>query len=1088
MLCLRMSARRQRVVPAPPAVAVWAIAKHRNSWPASSDACSCGRAVAKIMKAAVQISIVLWLLGGTLQAAGPIFSTILAGSGQEYATSVASDAQGNVYVVGLTYSSDFPVTTGAFQTKFGGTCDAFIAKVGPGGNVIWSTYLGGILDDWATGVALDSSGNVLVTGWTRSANFPLVNPIQSVLDNGASDDFDAFVAKFTPDGSKLLYSTFLGGAADDGAVGIAVDPLGNTYVAVSSNSVAGFPGIQNAPDQGGIVVAKVAPQGTLAYSYFHPNGIPGGIALDATGAIYVTGSNSPLNPSTATQTFGPLGSGYAIAFKISPDGSKKIYETALGGSVQAGGAAIAVDTAGEAYVAGSTSSVDFPLVKPLQSSLGARPLWKSSDGGTTWMPVDNLPFALPQMLVTDPTTSNTLYEATGDLGIFKSVDGGVTWTPANTGIASTNVQALAIDPVHPQTLYAATNGASSTAVYKTTDGASSWTLIDSPVPTIAQLAVDAQNPNIVWEIGTSLRKTTDAGVTWNAVTFPGSVQSMVLDPRASGHLFAISNMTFCGFICNDNQNPSVYRSVDGGVDWVQISSSVTPNPPLIVDGSTNPSTVYDGVSFRSADGGVTWSPINPPPGLGVGGGSYTMAVDPSGTLYVAVLGQRNYVSHNQGQTWTTIDSFIPPFTYEAQGPGVISILAAGATGTLYAATDQIATSGFITKLSADGSSIVYSTYLRGHASMESYADYAAEPGIFLTQNWISAIALDAAGNATVAGGTRAIDFPTTMPAQASSAGLADAFAATVSADGSKVNYSTYFGGSGDDGALGATVDSQDDVIFAGQTWSSNFPNAGGLQLPFSYGNAFVVKVAPPGPPVITSVFNGASFLPGIEAGSWTMIQGTNLSNTYPGRTWRGDEIVNGNLPTSLDGVSVSIDGKPAFVYYISPTQINVQAPSDSAVGAVNVVVTNNGAVSATGTAQLRAFAPAFFMYSGTNYAIASLLPGYALLGNPSVISGTAAAKPGDTVTLWGTGFGATNPPVLAGTTVAGAPAVVTAPTVTVGGVAVQVISTVLADGSAGLYQVTIQLPATVPTGAVVVQASVGGLQTQAGVLLFVGKS
>src|SRR5579863_4625434 len=134
----------------------------------------------------IQIAIFLSLFAATLHAAGPIFSTILAGGGQEYATSVASDAQGNVYVAGLTYSPDFPVTTGAFQTKFGGTCDAFVAKVGPGGNVIWSTYLGGILDDWATGVALDSAGNVLVAGWTRSANFPLANALQSTLDNGAS--------------------------------------------------------------------------------------------------------------------------------------------------------------------------------------------------------------------------------------------------------------------------------------------------------------------------------------------------------------------------------------------------------------------------------------------------------------------------------------------------------------------------------------------------------------------------------------------------------------------------------------------------------------------------------------------------------------------------------------------------------------------------------------------------------------------------------------------------------------------------------------------------------------------------------------
>ena len=92
-----------------------------------------------------------------------------------------------------------------------------------------------------------------------------------------------------------------------------------------------------------------------------------------------------------------------------------------------------------------------------------------------------------------------------------------------------------------------------------------------------------------------------------------------------------------------------------------------------------------------------------------------------------------------------------------------------------------------------------------------------------------------------------------------------------------------------------------------------------------------------------------------------MIRGTNLANTNPGRIWRNDEVPNGKLPAELDGVSVTINGKAAFVYYISPMQINVQAPSDTAVGPVNVVVTNNGAVSAAATAQLQAAAPAFFL-------------------------------------------------------------------------------------------------------------------------------
>src|SRR4051794_8544416 len=242
------------------------------------------------------------------------------------------------------------------------------------------------------------------------------------------------------------------------------------------------------------------------------------------------------------------------------------------------------------------------------------------------------------------------------------------------------------------------------------------------------------------------------------------------------------------------------------------------------------------------------------------------------------------------------------------------------------------------------------------------------------------------------------------------------------------------------------------------------------------------------PVSVTAVTNGASFQPGIAAGSWVTIQGANLANTNPGRIWRGDEIVNGNLPTSLDGVSVMINNKPAYVYYVSPTQINVQAPSDGSVGPVTVVVTNNGSITPGGTAQMQTFAPAFFQYSGTTYAIATRNPDNALIANPSAIPGTVAAKPNDVLILWGTGFGPTNPAVPAGTVVTGAPAVVTPPTITLNNsISAPVIGAALSPGSAGLYQIAIQLPGNTPTGDVTIQASVGGFQSPATIRIFVSQ-
>jgi uncharacterized protein (TIGR03437 family) len=150
-----------------------------------------------------------------------------------------------------------------------------------------------------------------------------------------------------------------------------------------------------------------------------------------------------------------------------------------------------------------------------------------------------------------------------------------------------------------------------------------------------------------------------------------------------------------------------------------------------------------------------------------------------------------------------------------------------------------------------------------------------------------------------------------------------------------------------------------------------------------------------------------------------------------------------------------------------------------------VVVTNNGLASAPANAQLQALAPAFFQYPGTSYVTASRLPDYAPVGDPAAVPGTVAAKPGDLVVLWGTGFGATNPSVPAGTAVSGAPVAVTAPTVMVGGVAAEVVSAVLTAGSAGLYQVTIRIPPSIPAGPAAVQASVGGVRTADGVTLFI---
>jgi uncharacterized protein (TIGR03437 family) len=232
------------------------------------------------------------------------------------------------------------------------------------------------------------------------------------------------------------------------------------------------------------------------------------------------------------------------------------------------------------------------------------------------------------------------------------------------------------------------------------------------------------------------------------------------------------------------------------------------------------------------------------------------------------------------------------------------------------------------------------------------------------------------------------------------------------------------------------------------------------------------------------VVNGASFKPGITQGSWISILGTNLATNT--RIWdSAKEIVNGKLPASLDGTSVTINGKPAPVYFISPTQLNVQAPSDDNLGNINLVVTTSAGQSDPITAVLQQFTPAFFLFDPQNRKyLAAVASDGASLG-PAGLFGAAVttrpAKPGEVILLFGTGFGATTPSVPTGEVFNGAAQLTNPVTLTIGGVQAEVLFAGLS--AAGLYQFNVTVPATVANGDQAVVASIGGVQTQDGAFL-----
>jgi uncharacterized protein (TIGR03437 family) len=231
------------------------------------------------------------------------------------------------------------------------------------------------------------------------------------------------------------------------------------------------------------------------------------------------------------------------------------------------------------------------------------------------------------------------------------------------------------------------------------------------------------------------------------------------------------------------------------------------------------------------------------------------------------------------------------------------------------------------------------------------------------------------------------------------------------------------------------------------------------------------------------VVNGASFQPGIVANSWVTIQGAGLA---PKTNDWSNSIVKGALPTSLDGVSVTMGGKAAYIYYITPGQLNVLAP-DVTPGPVSVVVTTPSGSSTAFTATASLFGPAFFLWPA-NQAVATRQD-FSLAVKAGTFAGasTAAAKPGDVVILWATGFGPTNPAAPAGVAVPGDKAYSTAsmPTVTIGNAPAVVYGAALAPGSVGLYQIAIQVPPSLADGDWPVQATIGGVTSPAGAVLTV---
>jgi hypothetical protein len=497
-----------------------------------------------------------------------VYSTYLGGSGSEGGAGIAVDAAGNAYVTGGATSTNFPTTTGAFQTTFASTAsynaDAFVTKLDTTGSaLVYSTYLGGSDYDGGTGIAVDAAGNAYVTGGTISTNFPTTaGAFQRALASTFSFVADAFVTKLNPTGSALVYSTYLGGGSSEIGSGIAVDAGGNAYVTGQTESFD-FPTTPGAfqpvaPNSlyDAFVTKFDATGSALVYSTRlggSSNDVGYGIAVDADGNAYVTGGTFSDDFPATPGAFQALHVGGWDAFvtKLHPTGSLLLYSTYLGGSggsPEHGGGldlgqGIAVDTARNAYVTGQTISSNFPTtVGAFQTALsGGRDAFVAKI-------VDVVP--LPAPTQTSSGTTRSEESAATEIG-FWSTYGAETGTFSGDSIVASNV-------------------ATSTAMFSFTGTAVSWIGVKCNVCGIAAVSIDAGAPVTVNTAGPSA---------------PGGLTS---EPVFSASGLAAASHTIFITVTGTSRSDGSYVAVDafdvtaGSATSPLMPSVVLPSPPVVV--------------------------------------------------------------------------------------------------------------------------------------------------------------------------------------------------------------------------------------------------------------------------------------------------------------------------------------------------------------------------------------------------------------------------------------------------------------------------------------------------------------------------
>jgi hypothetical protein len=586
------------------------------------------------------------------------------------AVSIAVDRGGSAYVTGRTTGIDFPITPGAFKTTRSNdailvgeidpvlqvVADVFITKVNPTGTaLVYSTYLGGRGEDSSSGVAVDDAGSAYVVGTTEARDFPTFNALQANMNSTR----DAFVTKLSPDGGRLLYSTYLGGCGRDEGNAISLDESGSAYVAGTTLS-------SDLPTTAGVFQPATADVNLFKSTNGGISWIASNVGIPSDASISQVVID-PANPSNL----------YASAFNV------VFNSTDSGRTWDDPSNHTDADTSVR-----PTKVLAFDPKKPstiyaVRQFFFQAHLLKSLNGGRTWEVANsNFPLPVPLQdifsLTIDPANTSTWYAFISQ-GLFKTTDG-VNWTKRDKGLfdEASFLYSLAIAPGNSARLLASVGA----KLFKSNNGGKKWDTTSLGDAFVLSVTFDSTTPSTAYASGAGLFKSTDSGDSWMEIeTDLPDIGSIVIDPTNPSVLYTT---TLTG----------IFKSTDGGRHWSAIHNGLRTNASF-------PPGLISSLAIDPRDAATLYAA-----GFGSGPESFVAKLDPSGAsfAYLTYLGGTG----SEIATGIAVDGVGNAHVTGHTGSEDFPIWKAFQPDKHFPGNDV-----FVTRLNGDAAGLAYSTYIGG---------------------------------------------------------------------------------------------------------------------------------------------------------------------------------------------------------------------------------------------------------------------------------------------------------------------------------------------------------------------------------------